>query len=265
MIVGPARPAPHLHRLTDRRATAAGDPRCRSHPTEQAWPVLQDCLARYGATLGGPRFPAALPATIRSRVLTMIIQAYDSSGLALLGLREHATASALGPVRNVAKTYAYTKWLLESPDENVRLGRVYRLAIDAIDQLRQQKRMLDMLAPGSELTLRVAPMLGAGAERMSDPNSWRSTCWSRAATCSIHCCPTQASTRARYAVRPFRAGQAKSSWTSTSRASTRPAHGGAGYLLEVGSSGACRDAASSNPCSSTSTARAASRRRPWRS
>jgi hypothetical protein len=167
-------------------------------------PVLQDCLARYGATLGDPRFPAALPATIRSRVLTMIIQAYDSSGLALLGLREHATASALGPVRNVAKTYAYTKWLLESPDENVRLGRVYRLAVDAIDQVREQKRTLDKLAPGSELTLRVAPMLGAGAERMSDPNSWRSTCWSRAATCSIHCCPTQASTRARYAVRPLR-------------------------------------------------------------
>jgi hypothetical protein len=33
-------------------------------------------------------------------------------------------------------------------------------------------------------------------------------------------------------------------------------------LLAVGSSGACRDAASSNPCS---TAGAASRRRPWRS
>lgn len=130
-------------------------------------PVLQDSFARYGAALSDRRFPAAMPATIRSHVLMMIIQASDSYGLALLGLREHATASALGPIRNVAETYAYAKWLLESPDENIRLGRAYRLTMDAIDQLGEQKRMLEKVAPRSELTLQLAPMLGAGADRMS--------------------------------------------------------------------------------------------------
>lgn len=62
-------------------------------------PVLQDSFARYGAMLSDPRFPAAIPTTVRSHVLMMIIQANDSYGLALLGLREHATASALGPIR----------------------------------------------------------------------------------------------------------------------------------------------------------------------
>jgi hypothetical protein len=127
---------------------------------------LQDSFARYGATLGDPRFPAAMPTTVRSHVLMMIIQANDSYGLALLGLREHATASALGPIRNVAETYVYAKWLLESPDENVRLGRAYRLTMNAVDQLREQKRMLEKVAPRSELTLQLAPMLGTAAEGM---------------------------------------------------------------------------------------------------
>ncbi len=83
----------------------------------------------------------------------MIIQANDSYGLALLGLREHATASALGPIRNVAETYTYAKWLLESPDEKVRLSRAYRLTMDAIDQLGEQKRTLERVASGSEATL----------------------------------------------------------------------------------------------------------------
>lgn len=129
--------------------------------------VLQGSFARDGAPLSDPRFPAAMPVTIRSHVLMMIIQANDSYGLALLGLREHATASALGAIRNVAETYAYAKWLLESPDEKVRAGRAYRLTMTAIDQLREQKRMLERAAPRSELTVHVAPMLGTAAERMS--------------------------------------------------------------------------------------------------
>jgi hypothetical protein len=129
--------------------------------------MLQDSFARYGATMGDPRFPAAMPATVRSHALMMIVQANDSCGLALLGLREQATASALGPIRNVAETYVYAKWLLESQDESVRLGRAYRLTMNALDQLREQKRTLEKVAPRSELTLQVAPVLGAAAERMS--------------------------------------------------------------------------------------------------
>lgn len=129
--------------------------------------ILQDSFARYGATMGDPRFPAPVPTTVRGHVLTMIIQANDSYGLALLGLRQHASASALGPIRNVAETYAYAKWLLESPDERVRLGRAYRLTMNAIDQHRELKRTLERIAPQSELTLQMAPMLGTAAERMS--------------------------------------------------------------------------------------------------
>lgn len=128
--------------------------------------ILQDSFARYGATMGDPRFRAPMPTTVRGHVLTMIIQANDSYGLALLGLRQHATASALGPIRNVAEIYANAKWLLESPDEKVRLGRAYRLTMNAIDQFRELKRTLEKVAPQSELTLQTAPMLGASAERM---------------------------------------------------------------------------------------------------
>jgi len=128
--------------------------------------LLQGCFARFGSPLSDPRFPAALPATVRSHVLLMVTQAHDSYGLAMLGLREHASTSALGPIRNVAETYVYAKWLLESPDEAVRLGRAYRLTMDAIDQLVEQKRVLEKVAPGSDLTLQVAPMLGTASERM---------------------------------------------------------------------------------------------------
>jgi hypothetical protein len=130
-------------------------------------PLLQDSFARHGVPMSDRRFPAPIPTSVRSHVLMMIIQAYDSYGLALLGLREHATASALGPIRNVAETYAYAKWLLESPDQDARLGRAYRLTMDAIGQFREQKRVLERIAPESELTLQVAPVLGAAAERMS--------------------------------------------------------------------------------------------------
>jgi hypothetical protein len=127
--------------------------------------LLQDSIARYGATQGD-RLRAAMPATVRSHVLMMIVQAHDSYGLALLGLRDHAAASALAPIRNVAETYVYAKWLLESPEEKVRLSRAYRLTLNAVDQLRDQQRMLEKAAPRSDLTLQVAPMLGTAARRM---------------------------------------------------------------------------------------------------
>ncbi len=130
-------------------------------------PMLQASFARDGATIGDLRFPAPMPTTVRAHVLAMSVRANDAYGLALLGLRQHATASALGPIRNVAEIYAYAKWLLESPDEKVRLGRAYRLTMNAIDQFGQLKRTLERIAPQSELTVQIAPMLGTAAERMS--------------------------------------------------------------------------------------------------
>jgi hypothetical protein len=43
----------------------------------------------------------------------------------------------------------------------------YRLSMNAIDQFRELKRILERVAPQSDLTLQTAPMLGTAAERMS--------------------------------------------------------------------------------------------------
>jgi hypothetical protein len=128
-------------------------------------PVLQRSFAGDGAK-GDPRFPHALPTTVRAHVLMMFTQAHDSYGLSLLGLREHASASALGPIRNIAETFALTKWLLESSDEEVRRARAYRLTRNAIDQYRDLKATLERIAPQSAQTLQVAPRLAAAADRM---------------------------------------------------------------------------------------------------
>jgi hypothetical protein len=127
---------------------------------------LQGGFARYAALMSDPRDPVVVPATVRSHVLMMIIQASDSCGLALLGLRDHATASVLGSIRNVAEVCVYAKWLLEDPDEKVRLGRAYRLTMDEADQLRDQQRAIKQAARRSELTRQVAPLVGAAAKRM---------------------------------------------------------------------------------------------------
>jgi hypothetical protein len=63
--------------------------------------VLQRSFAGDGAT-GDPRFPHALPTTVRAHVLMTFIQAHDSYGLSLSGFREHASASALGCLRAAA-------------------------------------------------------------------------------------------------------------------------------------------------------------------
>jgi hypothetical protein len=104
--------------------------------------------------------------TVRSHLLTMIVEANDAYGLALLGLREHATTAALGPIRNLAETYAYAKWLLEDADEKIRLGRAYRVTMNGVDQILQRERIMLKVAPESELTLLLAPKLGTAGHRM---------------------------------------------------------------------------------------------------
>ena len=52
-------------------------------------------------------------------------------------------------------------------DRQIELIRDYRLTMNTIDQLREQKRTLENLAPRSEsTTLQVGPRLGTAAERM---------------------------------------------------------------------------------------------------
>jgi hypothetical protein len=96
----------------------------------------------------------------------MLTQAYDSFGLTLRGLNAHATAAALGPIRNIVETLALTRWLLEDPDEGVRLGRAYRLTMDAVDQYRDMAGTLRRIAPQAPNTLEVAPRLTRSADQM---------------------------------------------------------------------------------------------------
>jgi hypothetical protein len=88
-------------------------------------PIIQESFARYGNVIADARFRHAMPTTVRGHVLAMVTEANDAFGLSLLGLRQHATAAALGPIRNIAETLAWAKWLLESPDKYVRQARAY--------------------------------------------------------------------------------------------------------------------------------------------
>ena len=129
-------------------------------------PMLQESFRRHGMPLSDLRFPGPMATTVRSHLLTMIVEANDAYGLALLGLREHATTAALGPIRNLAETYAYAKWLLEDADEKIRLGLAYRVTMNGVDQILQRERIMLKVAPDSELTSLLAPKLGTARQRM---------------------------------------------------------------------------------------------------
>lgn len=116
--------------------------------------------------MGDPRFRHAMPTTVRGHVLAMTTEANDAFGLSLLGLREHATAAALGPIRNIAETVAWAKWLLESPDDDVRQARAYRLTLNALDGYRSMRETLVRVAGQSAQAAELAPQLAAAEDRM---------------------------------------------------------------------------------------------------
>ncbi len=72
--------------------------------------------------------------------------AHDGLGLSVIGLGKHATAAALGSARNIAKTLALARWLLESSDGDVRRARGYGFTLEAVDQYHQVARMLERSA-----------------------------------------------------------------------------------------------------------------------
>jgi hypothetical protein len=113
-----------------------------------------------------PRFPHGTPTTVRDHVLTMFTSAHDSFGLSVIGLGKHATAAALGPIRSVAETLTLTRWLLDSPSETDRQGRGYRLTQNAIDQLREDVRMLRKVSPNDTQALQMADWMADSADRM---------------------------------------------------------------------------------------------------
>jgi hypothetical protein len=128
-------------------------------------PVIQQSFAD-GTAAADPRFPHPLPTTVPEHVLMMFTQANDSFGLSLRGLNAHATASALGSIRNLVETLALTRWLLEDPDDEVRRGRAYRLTMDGIDQYRDAAATLKRVAPQAPNTLDIAARLARGTDKM---------------------------------------------------------------------------------------------------
>jgi hypothetical protein len=109
---------------------------------------------------------ASITTTIDTyRHLAMATEANDAFGLSLLGLREHATAAALGAIRIVAETLAWARWLLEDPGEDVRRARAYRLTLNGIEGCYGRvAATLERVAGQSE----EATWLAAAGQRMKD-------------------------------------------------------------------------------------------------
>jgi hypothetical protein len=111
-------------------------------------PLVQHTFADDAHSESVP-FVKSMPTSVRGHVLMLFMQAYDSFGLVLRSLNYQAHAAALGPIRSVAETLAFEKWLLESDNAGVRLARSYRLILDAADQLDIQRRALERVAVDS--------------------------------------------------------------------------------------------------------------------
>ena len=89
-----------------------------------------------------PRSRQPMPVTVRGHVLRMVTEARDEFGLSLLGLRDHASAAALGPIRFIAETLVWLKRHLESPDEAEREAHAYRLTLNGIEGYGQVRHTL---------------------------------------------------------------------------------------------------------------------------
>ena len=124
-------------------------------------PVLQRSFVGDAAH-GDLRFPHGMPTGVRAHTLVLFAQAHDAFRLSVIGLGKHATAAALGPMRNLAETVALTRWLLESFDDDVRRARAYGLTLDTVDQYRKLARALGQ----SPQTRQLAPRLAAAEKQM---------------------------------------------------------------------------------------------------
>jgi len=114
-------------------------------------PMIPETFARlpWSTEQSDPRFPHAMPVKVRGHVLSMTTEANDAFWLSLYGLHKYATAAALGAIRNVAETLAWTAWLLEDTDADVRRARSYRLTLNAIDSYRSMWKTLEKTAGSS--------------------------------------------------------------------------------------------------------------------
>jgi hypothetical protein len=163
----PAPPLPAPADMTDRQLQQAVH-RVGAGLLNGLAPIIQQSFVRYGspAEMGDPRFPHAMPVKVPGHVLTMVTEANDAFGLALLGLSEHATAAALGSIRIVLETLAWARWLLESPDEGVRQARAYRRTLNGIEGYQQFGETLRRVV--GQPAQREAGWVIAAGQRMKD-------------------------------------------------------------------------------------------------
>jgi hypothetical protein len=93
---------------------------------------LMNCFD--GRLVNDERFKWAMPTTVHAHVQLGFASANDSACLTAKGLELAASAAALGPIRDVAETFARLSWLLEPADDRARLSRAYGLMQHAISQ-----------------------------------------------------------------------------------------------------------------------------------
>jgi hypothetical protein len=93
---------------------------------------LMNCFD--GRPVNDERFKWAMPTTVHAHVQLGFTSAHDSACLTAKGLELAASAAALGPIRDVAETFARLSWLLEPADDQARLSRAYGLMQHAINQ-----------------------------------------------------------------------------------------------------------------------------------
>jgi hypothetical protein len=111
-------------------------------------PIVGESFAVDAAAEAVP-FVQSMPTSVRGHALMLFMSAYDSFGLVLRTLNYQAHSAALGSIRSIAETLAFEKWLLESDDPSVRLGRACRLILDTAEQLNLQRRTLERVVADS--------------------------------------------------------------------------------------------------------------------
>jgi hypothetical protein len=131
-------------------------------------PIIHDSFVRYGSAMAtiDPRTREPTPVKVRGHVLRLVTEANDAFGLSLLGLRDHASAAALGPIRFVAETLVWLKWLLESPDDEERKARACRLTLNGIKGYSQVRDTLVRVGGKSEQTAQIPALMAAAGRRM---------------------------------------------------------------------------------------------------
>jgi hypothetical protein len=81
---------------------------------------------------GDPRWRFNLPATVETHVRAMFTDASHAFGLAVTGLRDHASLADLTAVGRLADIVVRARWLLEPSEADRRRERAYALTAEAI-------------------------------------------------------------------------------------------------------------------------------------